>query len=166
MKTELDINTLDACSERKAGIICGRPANQSRDNHRELKYSQNRIVSPRVMCQRTANDFTAHGSAWQLAPQNTEQKISPRGGLRPLIGLSPVTALANSQHWSDTNGEERKSLLFLETEENERWPPFGGTSMGFVPNWRDTSVPSRDAWLTFKLTTVFIVETFHCCCHY
>lgn len=120
-----------------------------------------------MTCQRAANDFGAHGSAWQLAPQNTEQKISPWGGLRPLIGLSPVTALANSTYkWIDTNGEERKSLLFLETEENERWPLFGGTSMGFMPNWRDTSVPSRDAWLTFKLTTAFIVETFQCCWRY
>lgn len=32
---------------------------------------------------------------------------------------------------------------------------FGGTSAGFVPNWSDTSVPSRD-----KLTTALIVETF------
>lgn len=77
-----------------------------------------------MTCQRVANDFSAHGSAWQLTPQNTEQKISPRGGLRPLIGLSPVTALPNTEHWSHTNGEERESLLFLETEENERWPPF------------------------------------------
>ena len=37
-KTGLDINTLDACSERKACVICGQPANQSRDNRRELKY--------------------------------------------------------------------------------------------------------------------------------
>lgn len=73
-----------------------------------------------MTCQRAANDFTAHGSAWQLSPQNTEQKVSPLGGLRPLIGLSPATALTNTEHWSDTNGEERESLLFLETEENER----------------------------------------------
>lgn len=97
-----------------------------------------------MTCQRVANDFTAHGSAWQLASQNTEQKISPRGGLRPLIGLSPVMALANTEHWSDTNREGREySLLFLESEENERWPPFGATSVGSVPNWNDIRSQQR-----------------------
>lgn len=37
-KTELDNDTLDACSDRKACVICGRPINQFRDSHRELKY--------------------------------------------------------------------------------------------------------------------------------
>lgn len=73
-----------------------------------------------MTCQRAANDFSAHGSAWQLSPQNTEQKISPQGGLSPLIGLSPVTAWTNTEHWSHTNREEGESLLFLDTEENER----------------------------------------------
>lgn len=117
-----------------------------------------------MTCQRVANDYnSAHGCAWHLAPQNMEQKISPQGGLRPLIGLSPVTTLANTEHWSDTNRKERECLLFLETEENERWPPFGSTSTGFMPNWKDPSVPSRDTWLTFKLTMALIVETFQYC---
>lgn len=37
-KTELDISTVDACSDRKACVIRGRPINQFRDNHRELEY--------------------------------------------------------------------------------------------------------------------------------
>lgn len=36
---------------------------------------------------------------------------------------------------------------------------FRGASTGVVPNWGDTSVLSRDAWLTFRLTTALIVET-------
>lgn len=73
-----------------------------------------------MTCHRFANDFSAHGIAWQLSPQNREQKISPQGGFRPVIGLSPVTALTNTEHWSDTNREEREGLLLLEAEENER----------------------------------------------
>lgn len=64
-----------------------------------------------MTCQRAANDFRALGSAWQLSPQNTEQKISPWGGLRPLIGLLPVTALTNTGNWSDTNRGERKFII-------------------------------------------------------
>lgn len=35
-----------------------------------------------------------------------------------------------------------------------------------MPNWKDTSVPSRDAWLTFRLTAVLIVQTFQHCWRY
>lgn len=86
------------------------------------------------MCQRAANDFSAHGSAWQRSPQNTEQKVSPLGDIRPLIGLSPATALTNTKYRSDTNGKQKESLI-LETKENEKKPLFGGTSMGFLPRY-------------------------------
>lgn len=59
-------------------------------------------------------------------PQNTEQKLSPQDGLRPLIRLS-ATPLANTEHRSDTAREERESLLSLETLGNQRWPLSGGT---------------------------------------
>lgn len=49
------------------------------------------------MRQSTANDFRAHGNTWQLVAQIPEPKVSPLGGLRPLIGLSPVTALTNAE---------------------------------------------------------------------
>lgn len=70
--------------------------------------------------QSTANGFSAHGSTWQLVARIPEPKVSPLGGLRPVIGLSAVTALTNAEHWSDTNGEKGECLLFREAEENER----------------------------------------------
>lgn len=61
--------------------------------------------------QGAANDFSTHGSTWQLVAPITEPKVSPLGGFGPLIGLSAVTALTNVEHRSDTNGEKRRMFI-------------------------------------------------------
>lgn len=81
-------------------------------------------------------------------------EISPLGGPRALIGLSPAVASAKAGHWSDTNEErerERESLLFLGSWEAEGGLFLEAPQQGFGPNWKDTSVPSRDALLALKL---------------
>lgn len=45
-QTGLDINTPDACSDRNPCVICGRPTNQFRDNHNELKYLESQSDVP------------------------------------------------------------------------------------------------------------------------
>lgn len=90
--------------------------------------------------------ISAHMAALGNRVPKTQSRNKPLGGPRPLIGLSPATASPNTERWSDTNGEERESLLFLAAEEAGKWNLSGGN-------------PQLGIWAKLGKTHPFPAET-------